>query len=196
MLSRLGHSKLLPFKVVIRTLKCLHSFIFALLMPKAFYSNRNHLVFSPSDDLTPVWVLVIKSCMQTGNNCHDKKTVKINRFFLSKGLQVKLANAELEEPFDLAFVYKNQQVPQSSLEFYHHCIVYEQHLATLVILNGVPITFIAKSGRNGILVLDSYSHGQHGCLVGKCTENEFEAFFSQYQISLSPNTNMCSITFV
>ena len=143
---------------------------------------------------------MIKSCLQSGNNCHDQITIgrPINFSIQDAAQQLtsSLGNAELEEPFDLTFVCENQQVPQSSLEYYLHRLVHEQHLAALVIINDMSISFVGQPGSGNILVLDSHLHGQHGALVGKCAENEIEAFLANIKSVLSPNTNMCTMTFV
>lgn len=174
--------------------------LIALLMSKAYYSNQNHLVFSSSGNLTPAWILVIKSCIQTGNDRHDRITgrrpVNFSIQDAAQHLTSSLGNAELEEPFDLTFVCENQQVPQSSLQYYLHRLVHERNLAALVILNEMSVAFVAQSGGSEILLLDSHLHGQHGALVGKCPENEIEAFLVKIKSILSPTINMCTMTFV
>ena len=173
------------------------SFI-ALLMSKAFYANQHHLSFGPSNDLSPVWILVIKGCIQSGNNCHDRVTggraINFTIQDAAHHLGASMVNAQLEEPFDLTFVCENPQLSQSALSYYLQRLTHEQHLSALVIISDMSISFVAQS--NEIVILDNHTHSQHGAMIGKCAAIEIEDFLVKIKEISSPNTNMCTMTFV
>lgn len=133
-----------------------------------------------------------------GNTIHDNLTgghpINYSVEDAAVHLRPSLGAIKTEDSFDLTFTNENNDVPQSSVGFYLQRLVQEPKVTAAVIVNEMTICFVAH-GAN-IVVLDSHQHGHHGALIGSTTLENVEIFLKTVKQLISPNFNMCSLTFV
>lgn len=109
-------------------------------------------------------------------------------------LKHSLGTIKTEDSFDLTFTNENNNVPQSSVGFYLQRLVQEPRVTAAVIINEMTICFVGNG--TDIVVLDSHRHGNYGALIGSTTFENVETFLCAIRQLISPNFNMCSLTFV
>ncbi|RUA05043.1 MAG: hypothetical protein DSY43_05455 [Gammaproteobacteria bacterium] len=168
-----------------------------IILAKAIITNSSTLAF-PSQSLSPVWAVIMPTnCISKGNDIHHNVTGgRPTNFSVSDAVShlSSIGNITAEDSFDVDFTCQNTAVPQSSLAFYLQRLVAEPQLAAVVIINDLSICFLGRV--NELLLLDSHLHGPYGALIGKTTLADVERYLVTCKQWLSPNTTLCSITFI
>ena len=85
-------------------------------------------------------------------------------------------------------------VPQASAAFYLQRLTQEANLSAILIITDMTIRFVAH-GAN-VVMFDSHLNGNFGVLIANTTIENTENFLKAVKEMISPNCNMCSLTFV
>ena len=168
----------------------------ALYLAKSYQANIGHLP-APTQ-ISPLWAAVMMSCIIQGNAKHDTLTGgRAINFAVDKAVhQVRqsLGQIQIEDSFDITLTCENTDVPQSSAAFYLPRLTQEANLSAILIITDMTICFVAH-GAN-IVMFDSHLHGNFGALIASATVENTENFLKAVKEMISPNYNMCSLTFV
>ena len=168
----------------------------ALYLAKSYHANIGHL--PPPTQISPVWAAVVMSCIIQGNSTHDTLTGgRAINFAVDDAVQhlrQNLGQIQMEDSFDITLTSEDINVPQSSAAFYLQRLTQEANLSAILIITDMTICFVAH-GAN-IVMFDSHLHGNFGALIASTTVENTENFLKAVKAMISPNYNMCSLTFV
>ena len=138
------------------------------------------------------------SCIIQGNSTHDTLTGgRAINFAVDDAVQhlrQNLGQIQMEDSFDITLTSEDINVPQSSAAFYLQRLTQEANLSAILIITDMTICFVAH-GAN-IVMFDSHLHGNFGALIASTTVENTENFLKAVKAMISPNYNMCSLTFV
>ena len=168
----------------------------ALYLAKSYQANKGHLA-APTQ-ISPVWAAVMMSCFIQENVKHHTLTEggAIN-FAVDEAvhqLRQSLGQIRIEDSFDITLTCENTDVHQSSAAFYLQRLNQEANLSAILIITDMTICFFVH-GAN-IAMFDSLLHGNFGALISSTTVENTENFLKAVKEMISPNYNMCSLTFV
>ena len=168
----------------------------ALYLAKSYHANIGHL--PPPTQISPVWAAVVMSCIIQGNSTHDTLTGgRAINFAVDDAVQHLRQNfgqIQMQDSFDITLTSEDINVPQSSAAFYLQRLTQEANLSAILIITDMTICFVAH-GAN-IVMFDSHLHGNFGALIASTTVENTENFLKAVKAMISPNYNMCSLTFV
>ena len=170
----------------------------ALLLSKFYFVNNSALALSPQLSLSLAWMNLMINSIILGNSTYDSILTAPGQYFSVEDAApflTKIAgNFDLEESLDLSIINENPTVPQSSLAFYLPRLTQENHLAGIVIMNGMTISIVGRG--NKIIIMDSHLHNQFGALIAITTMDKVEELLFFMKQQLSPSFNLCSLTFI
>ena len=178
--------------------------LISLLMAKSYTSSVTHNLLDLNSDssLSPSWISLILSSILTGNQTYDRATTGSGNPMFSvedakEQLSTVLGPVTLEEKLDLSITSTNPEVPQSSLAYYLQRLDSEPNVLAIVIMNSMTVCFGGHNSK--IYIMDSHIHNaiglQFGAMVGMSPTDRAEEFLTNLKLQLSPNFNVCSLTF-